>query len=481
MNRQTRTARKPLAGPAAALLFFLAALPAACVAQAAPAPPAGAEQREQLLNGLKIVLVERPGEAQAVLRLRVHNGAAFDLAGKDGLMALLGDALFPDPQTREYVTGDLEGRLSVSVGHDSIDVLLAGRADQFERLVELLRNAVVNTQLTPEVFGRVRDARVKIVRELGVSPGAVADDAISARLYGAYPYGRRVAGTPESLARIERGDLVQARERFLNPNNATLVVSGGFERRRALRALRQFLGVWRKGDQVVPPTFRQPEAVDARPLVIDFPGLPDAEVRVAVRGVARAERDAAAGAVLAELARTRWLAAAPELKGRAVTVRHDARALGGTFTFGASVPTTAAAAQALESARKVLDALAATAVPADELETAKKSAAAALNKQAEGGEQPADSLLDSQTYGTAQASASELARAAAALTPADVQRVAAKLFREQAASVVVGDAARLRADLARLGEVETGGDAPAKPAPKPAQAAPFKAPAPRRP
>ncbi|HEX7177778.1 MAG TPA: pitrilysin family protein [Pyrinomonadaceae bacterium] len=470
-----------MAGPLAVLLFFLAALPANCAAQAVPAPPAGAEQREQLLNGLLIVLVERPGEAQTVLRLRLHNGASFDLAGKDGLMALLGDALFPDPQTREYVTGDLEGRLSVSVGHDSIDVLLAGRADQFERLVELLRNAVVNTQLTPEVFGRVRDARVKIVRELGVSPGAVADDAISARLYGSYPYGRRVAGTPESLARVERGDLVQARERFLIPNNATLIVSGGFERRRALRALRQFLGVWRKGDQIVPPTFRQPEAVDPRPLVVDFPNLPDAEVRVAVRGVARSERDAATGAVLAELVRSRWLAAVPELKGRAVTVRHDARALDGAFLLGASVPTTSAAAQALEAARKVMESLAATAVPADELETAKKSVVAAFNKQAESGEQLADDMLDSQTYGTAQASMSEMARAAGSLTPADVQRVASKLFRVQAASVVVGDAARLRADLARLGEVETSGDATAKPTPKPAQASPFKSPTQRRP
>jgi predicted Zn-dependent peptidase len=347
--------------------------------------------------------------------------------------------------------------------------------------VELLRNAVVNTQLTPEVFTRARDARTKIVRELGVSPGAVADDAISARLYGTYPYGRRVAGTPESLARIERGDLVLARERFLNPNNATLVVSGGFERRRALRALRQFLGVWRKGDQVVPPTFRQPEPVDPRPLVVDFPGLPDAEVRVAVRGLARSERDAAAGAVLAELARTRWLAAAPELKGRAITVRHDARALGGTFLLGASVPSTAAAAQALEAARKVLESLAATAVPAEELESARKSAVASINKQAEGGEQPADAILDAQTYGTVQASASETARAVAALTAADVQRVAARLFREQSASVVVGDAARLRADLARLGEVEIKGEAPAQPAPAPAQTTPFKAPVKRRP
>jgi predicted Zn-dependent peptidase len=480
MYFQTPSPRKWLAALSAALVLSVA-LPASAAAQTAGqrAAAAGAEH-EQLLNGLRMVLIERPGDPQAVLRLRVHSGSAFDLAGKDGLMALLGDALFSDPQTREYVTGDLEGRLEVSVGHDSIDVLLSGRASQFERLVELLRNAVANTKLTPEVFTRLRDARLKIVRELGVSPVGTADGAISARLFGTYPYGRRIAGTAESLGRIEPGDLILMRDRFLNPNNATLVVAGGFERRRALRALRQFLGAWRKGDQVVPPTFRQPEAVDPRTLVVDFPGLPDAEVRLGMRGVARADRDAAAAAVLAEIARARWLAASPELKGRAVNVRHDAHALGGAFLMSASLPSPASAAQALDSARKVVASLAAAQPSPAELAAAKQATAGALNKLAEAHELTGGSLLDAHTYGTDMASPAETARAAAAVTAADVQRVAAKLSREQA-SVAVGDASRLREEMARVGEVEVFGDATAAPAPKPTESTPFKPPAPRRP
>ena len=82
------------AGLALALLLALA--PAGASAQGAPEP-----RREQLLNGLRILILSRPGDPQLLFRLRVHSGAAFDLAGKEGVTALLADALFPDPATRE--------------------------------------------------------------------------------------------------------------------------------------------------------------------------------------------------------------------------------------------------------------------------------------------------------------------------------------------------------------------------------------------
>ena len=65
-------------------------LPGVSLAQA-PEP-----QREQLLNGLGILLWSRPGDQNVLLKLRIHSGAAFDPAGKAGTMALLGDILFPD-------------------------------------------------------------------------------------------------------------------------------------------------------------------------------------------------------------------------------------------------------------------------------------------------------------------------------------------------------------------------------------------------
>ena len=57
---------------------------------------------------------------------------------------------------------------------------------------------------------------MKIAKETAVSPAILADRAIAARLFGEFPYGRPQHGSPESIARVDRADLLLARERFLN-------------------------------------------------------------------------------------------------------------------------------------------------------------------------------------------------------------------------------------------------------------------------
>ena len=71
----------------------------------------------------------------------------------------------------------------------------------------------------------------------------------------------------------------------------------------------------------------------------------------------------------------------------------------------------------------------------------------------------ANAWLDEHTYNSPAATAPETARAVAALTPADLQRVAARLFAHApVASVAVGDAAQLRTELARTGAVVVSGE-----------------------
>ncbi len=231
----------------------------------------GAPERSRLLNELKVLLLPSPGGQDVLVKLRINSGAAFDLAGKAGTMALLGDLLFPDPNTREYFTDEMQGRLAVSTDYDSITITMQGRTREFERIIEILRNAVVTTPLTPENVLKAREIRSKIVKDTSILPAALADRAIAVRLFGDFPYGRPHGGTLESLERIERADLMQARERFLNPNNSTLVIVGDLQPSRARRVLRQLLGTWRKSESVVPATFRQPLPPDPRPLLINTP------------------------------------------------------------------------------------------------------------------------------------------------------------------------------------------------------------------
>lgn len=435
--------------------------------QATAAQASSQPEREQLLNGLRVLLWEKPGSSEVLLKLRINSGSAFDLSGKSGQMALLGDLLFPDPDTVEYFTDEMSGKLEVAVNYDSTTITMLGKAAEFEQIIEVLRNALIATQLTPEVVARMRDARIKRLKDAAIAPASVADRAIAARLFGDFPYARLVSGTPEDLARVERADLMLARERFLNSNNATLAVVGGVTRARALRTLRQLLGPWRKSENIVPTTFRQPKPPDARTLIVNVPG-PAAEIRIAVRGVSRTDPDYFPAKVLAKLAEQRWQGLTPELTKQPVFARSEGHALPGAFMMGATVDAHTAA-DSLANAKKVLDLLMTTPATAAELERAKTEAIGEISGPLSKPEAAPDPWLDLDTYHLS--ATQDQVALLRAVTAQDVQRVATRLFKDpMLASVIAGDTLPLKAVLQGRFQYEVLGEI-ATPTPSPTPAA----------
>lgn len=421
-------------------------------------------EREQLLNGLRLILWLKPGSPEVILKLRINSGAAFDLAGRSGQMALLGDLLFPDPATVDYFTEESGGKLDVNVTYDSTTITMVGKAAELEQIVEVLRNALLATQTTPEVVTRMRDARLKILRDKSIVPAEVADRAIAVRLFGDFPYGRPAAGSAEDVARVDRADLMLARDRFLNSNNATLAIIGGVTKQRAMKTVRQLLGPWRKSEQIIPTTFRQPAAPDPRALIVNVPG-PNVELRLAVRGLAKSDTDFNNTLILARLAQHRWQASVPELAKQPVFVRSEAYVLPGSFVMGATV-TDLTVADSITNARKVLDSLMSTPATAAELERAKNEVINEVSVLNARPDALPDPWLDADTYrlSTPQDQIALLR----AVTATDVQRVANRLFNKPVASVVAGESAPLKAALQGRYQYEVLGEmATPTPSPKP--------------
>jgi len=432
MNLSTNR-RLPVKIAIASVLFILL-LPGKLAAQV-PDP-----ERDQLLNGLRVLIWSRPGDQNVLLKIRIHSGAVFDTAGKAGTMALLGDILFPDATTRDFFREEMGGRLEVRTDYDEIEITALGRSDNFDRIVDILRAGLVTTPITPENLTKVRDARVKEIKNAVPTPGDLADEAIRKRLLGSFPYSRPVDGTLESLGRIERGDLMLARERFLNANNATLTIIGGVDHGRAMRALQQLLGAWNKSTQLVPASFRQPDPPDPSTLTVELTDAQKAEVRVAVRGVSRSDPDYAAAMVLASVAQVRWRKIASDQDRSSFFVRHEGHLLPGLFVVGASV-NTADASRTVTEAEQLLKSLVSSPVSAAEFDSAKSELPALPGPQAPP-EAIANAFLDIDTFGLLPIS--DQLRSRAQLSVADVQRVAGRLFRDpQTAAVTLGSFKRI--------------------------------------
>lgn len=264
-----------------------------------------APREEKLLNGLKLLIWTEPTAEKATVKLRIHSGSAFDTQDKEGTMALLADIIFPDESAKEFFREDLHGSLDVESNYDYIQINATGDSAQILTLLETVSNAVTKLQVDKEITAKVRAARIERVKELEKNPSYIADRAVSARLFGNFPYGRSPEGTLESLKKIDFADLLLAKQRFLTADNATLAVSGNVKPEYVFKAVRQLFGGWGKADKRVPATFAEAPAPDTKFFLIKTEIDNASELRFAFRGLARNAKEFYAGQILTAVLQNR--------------------------------------------------------------------------------------------------------------------------------------------------------------------------------
>jgi zinc protease len=114
---------------------------------------------------------------------------------------------------------------------------------------------------------------------------------MAAALYGvSNPYGYPEIGTESSNSRISGDDLQAFWKQNFVPNNAALVVSGQVTAAGLRPVLEKAFGEWPRGTPVQPSS-GSPATTSARLIVVDKPGAPQTQLRVASIGVARATPD----------------------------------------------------------------------------------------------------------------------------------------------------------------------------------------------
>jgi predicted Zn-dependent peptidase len=137
-------------------------------------------------------------------------------------------------------------------------------------------------------------------------------------------------------------------------------------------------------------------------------------------------------------------------------VRHENHLLPGSFILSASVPTDNAA-RGVSDAQDIMRALATTGPTATELEQARSMLLADVSNQMSQPESIADAWLDVDTFNSPRPDT--MATLVRGLSAGDVQRVAARLFKDApVATVVVGDSNQLKASFA--GKMETSAEVP---------------------
>jgi len=183
-----------------------------------------------LANGVKLHYAQRTTVPVTQVALSFNAGFSADAPAGRGLQNLTMGLLDEGTTTRtsQQIAEQME-RLGASIGAggsaDRSSVSMSALSANLGPSLDLLTDVVRNPAFADAELNRVRTQTLTAIAQQLKDPNGMANRALPALLYGAsHPYATTAAGDPAAVTRFTRDDLIGFQQRWLRPDNLEIFV-----------------------------------------------------------------------------------------------------------------------------------------------------------------------------------------------------------------------------------------------------------------
>jgi zinc protease len=460
------------------LLFTVSALVLASAASAfaqqksavkPPAPlPLGevkfpAFVERSLNSGAKVLVVEN--HEQPVVSVNIYlrgAGNTSDPEGKSGVADLTAALLRAGTKTKTslqiaQIFDGMGAQTSANASPDWAALSVTALKGDIDAAMAAAADMLVNATFPADEFETQRKRTLTNLQVQLSQPAQLASRVFTTRVYGPHPYGR--VNTTASLRSITREDLVNFYNAYYKPGNALVVIAGDVEPNQIIGKFEQHFAAWRGAAPARAKFAAAPAQAGREIVLVNKPGAVQAAFRI--------------GHTIAPAPHADWpaLVVAQQIlgggsKGWLFDILREKKG----YTYGAY----AQSAQRVDPGHfqmwgDVRNEVADSAlqwfldlhakiknepVPATDLDLAKAQLTGSFPLTIETPAQVAGQVASSRLLGQAADHVQTWRKRLAAVTAADVQRVArAHYHPENAVIVISGDANVLRPKLEKFGKI----------------------------
>lgn len=428
-----------------------------------------------LPNGLRIFVLEN--HKLPTVRMALTMKAGTLLEPKPGLAQLTASLLTEGTTTRSYaqITEPLEdwgANFSANAGLETTTITAAGTSDHANALAELMTDALLHPafpsdRLDNALNGRGGSGFGGGGRRGGGGPGGPGGsnpNALAARqmerlFYTGTPFARQPATVVQRRG-LKAEDLKSFYEGFYHPNGAVLGITGDVKARDVIAYFTRALADWKPGAQEPSlPTGEVTTKTSTRIYLIDRPASTQTYLLFANVGVSRTDADyiplVVANHILGGGASARLFQNLREDKGYTYGAYSSLTAprWPGMWQATASVRTPVtegAVKEFFHEFKRIQD----KPVSSDELARAKRALIGSFARTLESPEGVLGRTLELVQYSLPRDYWDNYPNLIAAVTPADVQRVAKKYLGDNKIQLVaVGERAQIEESLKKFGPV----------------------------
>src|SRR4051794_19041353 len=207
---------------AAGLSLFATLASAFAIGGVDTPPPASAPheitfsqpKETKLANGLRVIVVERPGLPLLAAELLVRNGAEVDPKDLAGTASMTGSLLMrgTESMTAPQIANAIEtlgGTIDSGAHWEATRATVVVMSDKIEPALRILADVVLHATFKQEEIDRLKNQTMDGLRVALRQPGSLSQFVLARALFGDAPYGHSHTGTMETVQAIKRDDIVK--------------------------------------------------------------------------------------------------------------------------------------------------------------------------------------------------------------------------------------------------------------------------------
>lgn len=254
------------------LLFAIGFISA--IAQQAPKFVTSVEgiREYSLDNGLKVLLIPDASQSNVVVNIVYNVGSRHEGYGEKGMAHLLEHMLFKSTKN----LGDIKKMLSEKGGQANGTTwfdrtnyyeIFPSTDENLKWSIEMEADRMINATILQSDL----DKEFSVVRnefEIGENnPDGVLSERIISTAYLWHNYGNSTIGSREDIERVKADRLRVFYEKYYQPDNATLIIGGKFDEKKALEYITKYLASIPRPSRVLEKTYTVEPAQDGERFV----------------------------------------------------------------------------------------------------------------------------------------------------------------------------------------------------------------------
>jgi zinc protease len=430
-------------------------------------------QRTTLSNGLKVVLAERHNAPVVDFTLILDAGYAADSLATPGTAKLAINMLDEGTKKRnslqiaeraELLGARLGAGSSLDTSFISVNAITSKLADS----LELFSDVLINPTFPQVDFDRLKAQSLAAIQQEKTQPQGIAMRLFPALVYGqghAYANPFSGNGSEKTVAALTRTDLQAFHDRWLRPDNGTLLVVGDTTLDSVKPLLEKYLATWKAPAEALPKKNLAKVNLPTTPRVflVNRTGAEQTLILGGYAGPPRSDPDYVAIETLNTILGGGFVS---RLNMNLREDKHWAYGAGsglsaaegqGPFFVRAPVQTDKTSESIQEIVKELKGIIAATPPTATEIKFAQDSLTLQLPGSNETSSEVAGSYADIITYGLKDSYWNDFVGEVKAMTPARLTSAAQKLVLPDALTwVIVGDLSKIEPGVRKLnlGEVK---------------------------